>query len=40
MSKEKQIVTTTNEKQIYGQIREILISARAKAYASVNFAIC
>ncbi|MCL2648895.1 MAG: PDDEXK nuclease domain-containing protein [Phycisphaerales bacterium] len=38
MAKVKQITAATNESQIYGQIKEILTSARAKAYAAVNFA--
>jgi len=31
-------ITTKNENQVYGQIREILAAARAKAYSAVNFA--
>ena len=29
---------SNNENQIYGQIKEILTTARAKAYSAVNFA--
>jgi predicted nuclease of restriction endonuclease-like (RecB) superfamily len=32
------ILAQNNENQIYGQIREILTTARAKAYSAVNFA--
>ncbi|MCL2639881.1 MAG: PDDEXK nuclease domain-containing protein [Phycisphaerales bacterium] len=38
MSKAKHITTTKHETQIYSQIKEILATARAKAYAAVNFA--
>ena len=35
---ESNLLTENSEKQIYGQIKEILIAARAKAYFAVNFA--
>jgi predicted nuclease of restriction endonuclease-like (RecB) superfamily len=35
---ESNLSTENNENQIYGQIKEILIAARVKAYSAVNFA--
>jgi len=35
---ENNTLSTNSEGLIYGQIKEILTSARAKAYSAVNFA--
>ena len=32
-------LSANNEGLIYGQVKEILTSARAKAYSAVNFAV-
>jgi hypothetical protein len=35
---EKNTLSNNSDKLIYGQIKEILTAARAKAYSAVNFA--